>query len=178
MFCVLFLFFYFTDPECSLNSKQQCFPRKLVLTIAYYQLDKHNKRIIFSTLAGSSYDQNQSNTDYSLSTSYYALGYIDLILNFAYSYDLFCVLFIFVGIITVLLVFIAWVIHRLTTYLENPPEFKFASLWLLTVPPAAVCFYLRSCCKCLYCILPFIDLFTYNNEFISYMLYLKYVLLL
>lgn len=113
----------------------QCYARSYLLTIEYYQEDLYNKRIIKATLAGDQYDFNQANTQYQLQVSYYGLSFLDLILNFAFTIPIFIVIFIFVGILTVVIAYIGWIICRLTTLLQNPPQLRVFSMLALTVPP-------------------------------------------
>ena len=112
-----------------------CFARAYTLTIAYYQEDMFNKRIVSASLAGDMYDFNQDDTSYSLHISYYPLGFLDLILNFAFDLSIFIVIFIFVGFMTVLMGFISWAFTRATTLLQNPPALRIWSMLALTVPP-------------------------------------------
>ncbi|RYH31690.1 hypothetical protein EON65_02100 [archaeon] len=118
-------------PGCIL----QCFARSYTLTIAYYQEDFYNKRIILATLAGDDYDFDQDKTEYSLHVSYYALSFIELVLNFAFDLSIFIVIFCFVGFLMVFLSFIGWSITRATTLLQNPPQLKFMNMLALIVPP-------------------------------------------
>lgn len=113
----------------------QCFARSYTLTITYYQEDFYNKRIIKATLAGDQYDFNQTRTDYELNISFYALSFLDLILNFAFPLSIFIVLFCFVGFLVIFFAFLGWAVTRATTLLQNPPQLKFISMLALTVPP-------------------------------------------
>eukprot|EP01032_Pedospumella_encystans_P023318 gene23318-26394_t len=113
----------------------QCFARSYTLEIAYFQETLHTKRIIFANLVGDLYDFNQEDTHYELALSYYPLGFLDLIINFAYPLSIFMVMFVFLGFLTVLVSFAGWAICRATTLLQNPPQIKIISMLLLTVPP-------------------------------------------
>jgi hypothetical protein len=119
-------------PGCS----SLCFARAYTLTINYYQEDTFNKRIIIASLAGDQYDFNSDETSYTLSISYSALGYFDLIMNFAYPLDVFNVIFIFAGFITLILAWLGWIMNRIFTTLQNPPSLRISTMLPLIVPPA------------------------------------------
>jgi hypothetical protein len=82
-------------------------------------------------------DRDFENTEYTLQTRFFALGYLALILNFAFPLDLFMVMFVFVGFLTVTLGAMFWVVMRLTTQLQNPPELKIWAMYALVAPPPA-----------------------------------------
>jgi hypothetical protein len=113
------------------------FPRDIYFKIAYYQVDNYSKKIIYARMAMANVDASSSNTQYNLKLHYFALGYMALILNFAYPVQLFIVMFIFLGIVTVALGFGFWLVNRICTQLQNPPELKIWSMFALVVPPAA-----------------------------------------
>lgn len=118
-------------PGCIL----QCFAREYTLTIAYYQENLFNKRIIYATLAGDAYDTDQTKTNYNLHVSFFALSFMDLILNFAFPLSIFIVIFCFVGFLVIFFAFLGWAVTRATTLLQNPPQLKFMSMVALIVPP-------------------------------------------
>lgn len=95
----------------------------------------YEKKIIYASLTGSNYDFNATDTSYELKLSYYALGWLDLILNFAFDYSINSVLNIALGSILVLISGLLWLINRITTQLKSPPEFRFVGIYLLFFPP-------------------------------------------
>jgi hypothetical protein len=105
--------------------------------LTYYQVDNYNKRLIQASIIGSEYDFDSTKTNYELNISYRALNYIELVLNFAFTVEIFIILFSFVGFFMVLANFLAWLVNRLTTHLLNPPDLKIWSLLALTAPPPA-----------------------------------------
>lgn len=113
-----------------------CVARAYLFTIKYYQVDNFTKKIVAMTLKGSQYDMNAKNTAYTLTINYYALGFYDLLLNFAYTPIIFLVIFLFLGVLTVAISVIGWGIARITTLLQNPPGVKLFSMLNLTEPPA------------------------------------------
>lgn len=113
----------------------QCFPRTFTLEIRYYQFDAHNKRIIAASLSESDFDRDTKRTDYELTINFRPLGFIDLILAFAFDTSIFVVLFILVGFLTVFVAFVGWLITRVTTLLQNPPQLRMFGMLALIVPP-------------------------------------------
>ena len=97
--------------------------------------------MIEASLVGSKYDLNASRTDYQLAISYRALNYVELVLKFAFTVDIFLFLFIIVGSLMFAVSFFAWVTNRFTTHLINPPDFfpdRIPSYLALTTPPPVV----------------------------------------
>lgn len=111
-----------------------CFPRVMVLSIYYYQINVREKRIIQGAVQGQSYDHNQLTKTYQLQLDYHGLGYMDLILAFAYSPLLYFFLNVLICISAVGLGFACWLVNRLTTTLQNPPELKIGRMLNLVVP--------------------------------------------
>ena len=118
----------------------QCFARSWALTVNYMQLKDplgfYDKRIILASLVGDLYDFDQETTAYDFSVSYYALGWFDLILNFAFSLPIFMALFAAMGMITCCLCYAIWLMTRITTILKNPPSLRLTGVLSLTVPPS------------------------------------------
>jgi hypothetical protein len=113
----------------------QCFPRTMVLDIGYYQYDLNVKRIVYINLIFETFDYNQSDTSYEVSLEYYPLSWFELLIYFAFSIDIYVILFIVVGGLAVAVAFAFWIIVRLTTHLQNPPELKFWNMLVLIAPP-------------------------------------------
>ena len=95
-----------------------------VLLSDLIQVDNYNKKIIFASVALKDGDEDYENTEYTLQINYFALGFTTLILNFAFPLTLFIALFFVIGIVTVLVGVMVWVVMRLTTLLQTPPELK------------------------------------------------------
>jgi hypothetical protein len=112
-----------------------CFARHYTLEVSYYQVDDYNKKIILASLTGSDYDFNSTNSEYELEVIFKPLSYNDLILNFAFTYEIYMVLFLFMGFMTIIVHLVGWSIHRLTTALQNPPELRLHTMYVLVVPP-------------------------------------------
>jgi hypothetical protein len=120
----------------------QCMARSYLLTIKYYQVDNYQKRIVSIDLVGDNYDFDTDDTTYELSTSYYALGFVDLIISFAFPISIFCVIFVLLGVMSNTMAMIGWFMCRITTNLQNPPPIKVFAMLVLTVPPAAAGVYM------------------------------------
>jgi hypothetical protein len=113
----------------------QCFPRTMILDIAYYQYDKNVKRIIYADLIYNDFDYNINQTDYKVKVKYYPLGWYYLLIYFAFDVDIFIILFLALGATQVAVAALFWVVVRATTHLQNPPELKFLSIFNLISPP-------------------------------------------
>ena len=124
--------------ECS----RLCYPRKISLDISYYQMNHTQKRIVEIKLIYDDFDKNATKTDYRLNVKFYPLNYQELIIKFAYSRGIFLLLFTLIGILTIFLAFLFWIIVRLTTQLRNPPKLRFKSMFWLIYPQAITGFVL------------------------------------
>jgi hypothetical protein len=69
-------------------------------------------------------------------TVYYALDYWQLIVSFAFSSRVFMVLFICIGVGTLMASMAFWLVVRLTTHLQKPPVLRFVGYFSLIAPPA------------------------------------------
>ena len=112
-----------------------CFPRSMLLDIGYYQYDIMEKRLIYINLIYNEFDLDDSDSHYNLDVAYYPLGYFDLLIYFAFDVEIFFILFIFIGGITIAVTAAFWVVVRITTSLQNPPELKLWSMFTLVAPP-------------------------------------------
>ena len=121
-----------------LNSEclQLCFPRTIELNIGYYQVDRSRKRIIEINLIYDNFDRDVSSSTYSLKLNWRPLDYQELIIKFAYSRGIFLLLFTLIGVFTVVVAFMYWVIVRLSTQIETPPSLNSSAIFWLMVPQA------------------------------------------
>ena len=113
-----------------------CFARSYLLDITYFQINNHEKRIVGATLTGYEYDFNTADTSYSLGLQLRPLGYVDLLLNFQFDISLYFVLSMVVGLVTISICILTWIVARLTTQLQNPPDLKMTGMLGLIAPPA------------------------------------------
>jgi len=129
---------YFIPVTVSSGSGPGTVPRKVNFAVGYFQIDDYNKRIVYSNVRLENIDSDLENKEYDLQINFFALGYLTLILNFAFPLDLFNMLFLVVGLFTVICAILLWITMRLTTQLQTPPELKIgAMLWLIAPPPLA-----------------------------------------
>jgi hypothetical protein len=109
-----------------------CMPRKITLDISYHQVNETSKRLVEIVLVLEDFDRNSTDSKYELDLKFYPLNYQELIVKFAYSKDIFLLLFSIIGMFTVAVSFFYWVVVRLTTRVEHPPKLRFGStLWLI-----------------------------------------------
>ena len=113
-----------------------CFPRKVTIDIAYYQVDVYSKRIVEVKVLYDKFDKDSLNDRYELQTKFYALDYQELVIKFAFSRGLFLLLFVQIGAATVVAAFVYWIVVRLTTQLSQPPCFRITGFLWVTFPPA------------------------------------------
>ncbi len=116
--------------ECSIL----CFPRAVTLEITYYQVDTELKRVVKSVLILEQFDRNKDLDTYSLTVSFSALNYLQLIIAFAFDQLTYIFLFIFVGALTVFGTMVYWLVHRVLTRLDPPPRFRFFSFFSIVTP--------------------------------------------
>ncbi|EED88737.1 predicted protein [Thalassiosira pseudonana CCMP1335] len=113
-----------------------CFPRRVTLDISYQQVDVHSKRIVQVKVLYDRFDKDASNDGYELQIKFYALDFQELVIKFAFSRELFLLLFAQIGVGTVLVALVYWIVVRLSTRLESPPKLRITGFLWLTFPPA------------------------------------------
>ena len=114
------------------NCSTLCFPRKISLEIAYHQVNKTDKRIIDAVIVYDQFDKDFNDSKYEVDMKFYPLNYQQLIVKFAFNRDVFLLLFILIGVLTILMSFLHWCLVRLTTQIKNPPDLRIgAMLWLI-----------------------------------------------
>jgi len=131
----------YTDRSAAAEVRGQCtllcFPRIVTLEVTYYQITKEVKRILKPTMIFAEFDRDTSNAQYTLTIDYYPLNYIDLVIAFAFPTGFFIILFIVIGVITLIAYSLFWLFNRgLAIYRHgvNPP-FKLIGYLSLVVPP-------------------------------------------
>eukprot|EP01029_Cantina_marsupialis_P013339 TRINITY_DN2955_c0_g4_i3.p1 TRINITY_DN2955_c0_g4~~TRINITY_DN2955_c0_g4_i3.p1 ORF type:complete len:2510 (+),score=474.52 TRINITY_DN2955_c0_g4_i3:87-7616(+) len=115
-----------------------CFPRSVNLEITYHQVNTREKKIVTATVAFDNFDRDSSNPSYELSVDFYALNWLELIINFAFEREVFIMLFIAIGFITVGVTLVFWTLNRLLTRLKNPPKFRFFTFMAIIAPAPIV----------------------------------------
>ena len=117
--------------------EQLCFPRSFDMVVWYYQVSNYEKKLVRVFLEGDGYDFDDTNTGYSITTNMFALNYIELVLNFAYTMPIYVILFIVGGLLQNFINLVCYLANRMSTHLQNPPELKLWGYLVLTVPPPA-----------------------------------------
>ena len=112
-----------------------CYPRSVTLDLMYYQFDAYKKRIVRANLVLDNFDREFDINGYELNLHLRPLGYLDLVIQFAFTTETFVILFIAIGGLTCGVAFLFWLVNRLTTHLEHPPKFRFWGFWAIIVPP-------------------------------------------
>ncbi|CAM9981241.1 unnamed protein product [Heterosigma akashiwo] len=115
-----------------------CYPRSVQLQIGYYQLNHMEKRIIFSYIKYADFDEDDTVTEYTFSVEYFALNWWRLIVYFAFEWQVFVLLFVVIGGISVVAAAALYAVVYLTTRLENPPKLRVHSMFALLAPPPTV----------------------------------------
>lgn len=119
-----------------------CIPRSVTIEIAYHQVNTTSKRIVNIDLVLRDFDNNSTNSQYSFDVKFFPLNYQELVVKFAFPRDVFRLLFVVIGMITIVSSIIYWFSVRLTTQVENPPNLRFSSTLFLLVPQALIGFFL------------------------------------
>jgi hypothetical protein len=122
----------YIEGGCSAGS---CFPRSVTLDVSYQQLTEYSKRIVQVQVRYDDFDKDTLNDEYKLEVKFYPLNYEELLIKFAFSHELFLLLFIQIGAGTVAAAFVYWIVVRLTTNLERPPRLRIFSFVWLTFSP-------------------------------------------
>lgn len=121
------------DGDFSCNTL--CFPRTVTFRIEYYQITQRLKRLINAGISLADFDRDATQTYYDLYFEMEPLGWLQLVINFAFDMEVFFLLYCLIGSITVTATFVHWGLQRLLTTLKNPPKFRYAAYLKLTVPP-------------------------------------------
>ena len=121
-------------------------PKSIGFSISYYQIDNDMKRIIIVEMFYDQFEEpnakemtGETNVEYNLTFSFQPLSHKDLTINFAFSWHFYVVLYLIVGMIAVIIVFIYTLYHRLAARPPNGKNFaswKFFSYLKLTISPA------------------------------------------
>jgi len=113
-----------------------CFPREISITILYYQRDSHSKRLIDISIEYKSFDKDTFRNDYELEIKFVPLNYEELIVKFAYDWEIYLFIFILIGFFSIFIAIIYYGIVRITTKLYDPPSLKMLGMLNLIASPA------------------------------------------
>jgi len=119
---------------------QKGVPRTVTLRIKYYQISPYAKRIVTSDITFDDHSEWKASNgleirNYTLVVVYQAMGWIELLNNFAFSYQLFFVVFAAVGGVNLLFISLFWAQIRLFTVLNDPPSLNFFEYLKLSAIP-------------------------------------------
>ena len=118
-------------------------PRDIGLGVFYYQYSKNDKLLItveieFGGMKTLTDDEKNGNIDiaYNLTFNYAALSHTQLTIAFAFKWHFYLVLYLIIGILSIIIVTIFLLYHRLVARGKGI-KFKFFSNLKLIIPPAA-----------------------------------------
>jgi hypothetical protein len=115
-----------------------CFPRDITLEFSYYQKTEQLKQIISATVIYEKFDRDISRRDYELKVALQPMAWIELVIAFAFEWDIFVTLFVMMGGITVGVTIVFWAGNRLLTRLAAPPPFRFYAYLKVIAPPPLI----------------------------------------
>ena len=124
------------------NAESPAFPRQVELDIEYQQTDVQTKKIITGSVTLSSFDTDLTNASYTLTVTLTPLTYFGLVNNFVFNETIFTIIYLIIGAISVVLLAVMWLMHRITTRLHFPPNFRLSSFMRIMFPPAVEAFVL------------------------------------
>merc|ERR1711968_13549 len=124
--------------ELTMVCAKLCYPRAVSLEIEYWQLSDYEKTLLSITVVLDDWNKDPESLDYEFSFSMAPLGYVALIIAFAFSLDIFIILFCFVGLFSIGITALFYLNIRFTTRLETPPKFRLSSYITLIAPTACI----------------------------------------
>jgi hypothetical protein len=118
-------------------------PTTVELTMSYYQVNEELKKIIKVGLVYGKYitlneDQlsGKEKIPYELMIKYDALSHTNLMILFAFQWYFYIVLYLIIGLLSVMVIFVFMIYHRIMARGEKIPKFKFFSYIKLKIPQA------------------------------------------
>lgn len=129
-------------------------PREVYLNLSYYQMSPGRKRLVeasvnfgelctvsrstellatmakkgISPCALSKATDKIASIEYTLQVSWVALDWFELMNLFQFTVDVYLAFFMLVGLLSILVGFVVWLINRLFTRMKKPPRFRFRLL--------------------------------------------------
>ena len=82
--------------------------------------------------------------DYVIEVHYFPMVWFDLLNSFEFEWEIYLIVFLLVGVCTVLAGILFWGLHRLLTRMKHPPPFRFRAMFALVAPPPAIGVFLGS----------------------------------
>lgn len=112
-------------------------PGQFNLLIKYNQLDVNTKKIVTASVTASNYKQKEPTTNgYKLVVTFEPMGYMDLINTFQFDTPIYLVLFIGLGLVTVIGILVIWLFNKFISRIENPPKLRLNQTFIVAfIPP-------------------------------------------
>jgi len=135
----------------SFRTGQNGVPRTVTLRVKYYQESPFKKRIVTADITYDDHTEWKSSTgienrEYTLVIVYEAMGWVELLNNFAFSSGLFLAVFTAVGSVNLIFIVLFWAQIRLFSVLNDPPSLNFMEYFRLSAYPRFVGFLLALVC--------------------------------
>jgi hypothetical protein len=135
----------------SFKNGQKGGPRTVTLRVKYYQESPFRKRIVTADITYDDHTEWKSSTgvenrDYKLVIVYEAMGWVELLNNFAFSSGLFLAVFSAVGSVNLIFIGLFWAQIRLFSVLHDPPNLNFMEYIRLSAYPRFIGFALAILC--------------------------------
>eukprot|EP00931_Biecheleriopsis_adriatica_P048568 TRINITY_DN28075_c0_g1_i1.p1 TRINITY_DN28075_c0_g1~~TRINITY_DN28075_c0_g1_i1.p1 ORF type:complete len:4655 (+),score=704.17 TRINITY_DN28075_c0_g1_i1:659-13966(+) len=117
-------------------------PRRVVFSIAYFQITPKLKKIVSVDMKLGEFDDNIDDSVYYLMVELQAMNWNDLMNNFQLSYQIYCALYVILGLGAVGASLAAWIAIRLKVRKATAPPFRLAECYefLLYWPTQGVTF--------------------------------------
>jgi hypothetical protein len=140
----------------SFRTGQKGVPRLVTLRVKYYQESPYKKRIVTADITYDDHTEWKSsigveNRNYTLVVVYEAMGWVELLNNFAFSNGLFLAVFVAVGAVNLIFIALFWAQIRLFSVLKDPPSLNFMEYIRLSAYPRFIGFAIAISCI-LFCI--------------------------
>jgi len=135
----------------SFRTGQKGVPRTVTLRVKYYQESPYKKRIVTADITYDDHTEWKSSTGvedrgYTLVIVYEAMGWVELLNNFAFSNGLFLAVFVAVGSVNLVFIALFWAQIRLFSVLRDPPSLNFMEYIRLSAYPRIVGFTMAIIC--------------------------------
>jgi hypothetical protein len=120
------------------DSQQGKLPTTVILNLSYYQMDRNTKRLVTATIDFVGYidptEYNASAFNYTLRINYLPLSHTDLTIAFALPWTVYMSMYIFVGLLCIIMVLPFTFYHKLSTR-QKGSSIHFWEYLKLSMPP-------------------------------------------
>lgn len=114
-----------------INYKENCLPTLINIEIDYYQEDENSKKIVNFAIKLQNYTNcakdnstTINNPFYSLSINYRPLNYIDLVNQFQFTFPIYIIIFLIVGLLYSLGLLSIWGLHNISSKIKHKTPFN------------------------------------------------------